>query len=904
MSDRKRHVAFVAGLAVIAGSIVATPAGLTGYLGSGLATPPICSTSSSGGPDTSSDPSAPSVASLTSINLNPTGAYVKAAATSDSSLNLSYFDQYPEFKGLSKADRESRKANLAKVDGVAIARGLNTRERALNLGVVLQESRGYNNPGGHLDSQGLYQQRAGWGTSSQRMNPEYAANAFIDALLESTTKKQRATLPLVELGILVQVPNKPIYRNTWKWDKLVSAMVGTTPPSGDTAGELLDDEVTLGGDSGSDGCIPASCYFGSYSPVDSLRIATWNREYGNSGSKFRQGLLTLAKGADIIALQELGDGSWNVATSFFAKQGFGTVKREYRNAVPIYYNKSKFTYLDSGEERPSRGSRVESGAGGRSFGNKNVTWLKLRVKSTGAVVIMINQHIVPSYESGGRLDRDKPLRIALYKKQMSALNDLVTDFRKEGLVYASADWNFDAEKDEKIESKDGVRALLEKMGLSMNWRTLGFGKFTGTHASDRFIDGIAGFVTKAAVPVTQAVLSSFGSDHKAVIVTYKGEATKDPSSSSGVAYGDPVSQQVPNSKTKAAPAPTPTPTPSPSNPQTQAPEDETPEDPACSGQSEGGNKLSGQCLTSKVKVRGEASIGVLKPDARLMVQCAKGFFSDYKFSYTTYNGGVDQSHPSGQAVDIMRNNATLAEGWKLANWLREHKSELGIWLLIYDGKIWNVERDKEGWRNYTGTSNMHTDHIHAQTWGNKAKGMGEGSTADTSGWGSPLKKKYAVTSPFGMRTHPKTGIYKLHDGSDYGVGIGTPIVAPADGTVKSRGYNAYIGNNVALSHAGGKVTTTFAHLSTISVQDGESVKRGQIIGYSGNSGEYTTGAHLHTMVQVQGYVNPECANRPLKICNGAKNWVDAHEFYTSSSYRGQFVKYAPLLGKQDVGLAA
>lgn len=798
------------------------------------------------------------------INLNPTGGFVKASADAPK-LDFTYFrsDKYKQFD----FKRDEREKTLSEVDAVSIARGLTLRERLVPLETVLQETKGLNPDYGDRGSLGAFQQHSGWGTAAQRKNVEYATNKFIDAFLAGTTKKERATKPIKELAIKIQIPDRKYYDRDWPeydWDRLGASLVGSKEFKGDASADLMDPELTLS----DDGCIPSWCYSGSYTSVDSLRIATWNREYGNSGSMFHAGLLTLARSADIINLQEMGDGSWDVATSLFAKQGFGTVKREFRNAVPIYYNKRKFTYLDSGEDRPARGTHVESGAGGRYFSNKNITWVKLRVKSTGAIVFMINQHLVPSYEKSGRLDPDTPRRAALYEKQMDGLADLVDEFRGDGLVYASADWNFDAEKDEKVKSKSGVRAKLQSMGLFLNWRVLGFAKQKATHAGGRFIDGIAAFTTKAAVPVAQVVGGNFKSDHRQVIVTYKGEAIKGPSSSSGVAYGDPVSQQNPGSKAKAAP--TPTPTPSPSDPQAQTPNEQTNDDPACSGRSEGGNKLSGQCLTKKVTVYGESEIGHLQPDARLMVQCAKGYFPSDKFSYTTYNGGVDQSHPSGQAIDIMRNGATTKQGWELAYWLKDHKEELGIWLLIYDHKIWNVERDKEGWRPYSGTSNPHTDHIHAQTWGNKARGMGSGTTVDTSGWGFPLKKNYVVTSPYArLRVNPATGILKIHDGTDYGAPYGAPILAIADGEVTFARAGGGYGNYVTVSHMGGKVISGYAHMSSIAVHKGDEVKRGQIIGYVGATG-FAKGAHLHANVRVKGYKG-DCDNSHC-------DWVNFDEF--------------------------
>lgn len=112
-----------------------------------------------------------------------------------------------------------------------------------------------------------------------------------------------------------------------------------------------------------------------------------------------------------------------------------------------------------------------------------------------------------------------------------------------------------------------------------------------------------------------------------------------------------------------------------------------------------------------------------------------------------------------------------------------------------------------------------------------------------------------ITSPFGMRVHPITGVRKLHDGTDFGVPCGTPVHAAAPGTVITSGFNAAYGNRVILQHEGG-LTTSYNHLSTGSARVGDQVQVGDVVGNSGTSG-LSTGCHLHFMVEKGGKpVNP------------------------------------------------
>lgn len=116
-----------------------------------------------------------------------------------------------------------------------------------------------------------------------------------------------------------------------------------------------------------------------------------------------------------------------------------------------------------------------------------------------------------------------------------------------------------------------------------------------------------------------------------------------------------------------------------------------------------------------------------------------------------------------------------------------------------------------------------------------------------------------VTSQYGMRKHPITGVYKLHDGIDFGAGCGVPIRAVADGKVTERYYNAGYGNRLFLEHgtlSGKRTTTSYNHLSGYNVSVGEWVSQGDVIGYVGTTG-YSTGCHLHFMVWRNGtLVNP------------------------------------------------
>ena len=107
-----------------------------------------------------------------------------------------------------------------------------------------------------------------------------------------------------------------------------------------------------------------------------------------------------------------------------------------------------------------------------------------------------------------------------------------------------------------------------------------------------------------------------------------------------------------------------------------------------------------------------------------------------------------------------------------------------------------------------------------------------------------------ITSGFGSRRHPILGTVRNHTGVDFGSPSGTPIKSAAAGVVLSAGERSGYGNTVIVDH-GGTLATLYAHQSRIAVKDGQTVSRGQTIGYVGSTG-FSTGPHLHFEVRMNG----------------------------------------------------
>lgn len=114
----------------------------------------------------------------------------------------------------------------------------------------------------------------------------------------------------------------------------------------------------------------------------------------------------------------------------------------------------------------------------------------------------------------------------------------------------------------------------------------------------------------------------------------------------------------------------------------------------------------------------------------------------------------------------------------------------------------------------------------------------------------PLTGPMKVTSPYGERMHPIIGEEAFHRGIDLNAHYGSPILAPADGVVLYITRKTAYGNMVVLLHGEG-IATVYGHLWKFAVQPYERVQKGQLLGYTGNTG-FSTGPHLHFEVRQDG----------------------------------------------------
>ncbi|MFZ9719248.1 MAG: M23 family metallopeptidase [Chitinophagaceae bacterium] len=141
-----------------------------------------------------------------------------------------------------------------------------------------------------------------------------------------------------------------------------------------------------------------------------------------------------------------------------------------------------------------------------------------------------------------------------------------------------------------------------------------------------------------------------------------------------------------------------------------------------------------------------------------------------------------------------------------------------------------------------------------------------------------------IASGFGYRIDPVYKTTKMHAGLDFAAPQGTPIYATADGIVTTAGFSdAGFGNHVIISH-GFNYETLYGHMFRVKARKGQRVKRGEVIGYVGNTGK-STGPHLHYEVHKRGNpvdpiyfiyndLSPEQFDRILKMAAASNQSFD------------------------------
>ena len=224
---------------------------------------------------------------------------------------------------------------------------------------------------------------------------------------------------------------------------------------------------------------------------------------------------------------------------------------------------------------------------------------------------------------------------------------------------------------------------------------------------------------------------------------------------------------------------------------------------------------------------------IISADNKLIEDCSKAkiYMEELDSSLIEKSAKLEQNKATIQKNKISLENMEALKSKRISQ-LSESEAELYKKIEEYQSEIENVEKE-----------------IRLLTLAN----VGSEYIGGTMAW--PVPGYTRITSQFGMRTHPITGIYKLHTGTDIGAPMGATFIAANDGIVIKAEYNNAYGNMVIIDHGGG-ITTLYGHGSEILVNVGDQVLQGTPVLKVGSTG-YSTGPHAHFEVRVNGeYKNP------------------------------------------------
>jgi len=203
--------------------------------------------------------------------------------------------------------------------------------------------------------------------------------------------------------------------------------------------------------------------------------------------------------------------------------------------------------------------------------------------------------------------------------------------------------------------------------------------------------------------------------------------------------------------------------------------------------------------------------------------------------------------------------ATLKEQEGKKTELEARKAELEEQIAAAEAVIADIEKDIEKFKTeYEANANQEASIRSAidakvaelERQQEAARKAGQTVVTGSGQFMWPVPSCTTIGSGFGYRIHPIFGDKRFHSGVDISASAGATIVAADSGTVVTAVYSSSYGNYVVISHGSG-TTTLYAHMSSMAVSSGQTVTKGQTIGYVGSTG-WSTGPHCHFEIKIGG----------------------------------------------------
>ena len=238
-------------------------------------------------------------------------------------------------------------------------------------------------------------------------------------------------------------------------------------------------------------------------------------------------------GADVLGLQEMAspDRRARVARRLVTCRDCRFHAFVPRGAVagsmPILFRAHRFHLLGSGSRQITDATRVGSrGSGPDVLRARYVNWVHLRERRTDRSLYVLNTHAVPTVQVGnGGPNTRLPQRLAIYRKHMRGLQEMVTHFKKKGgKVFVTGDLNVNYRTDSRVAAHLFPYHRLGEVGMRASYGALGMPE-RGTHVlpsggDKRLIDYVYYLPRTSVRPEDQHVLHGYSSDHRPLLVGF------------------------------------------------------------------------------------------------------------------------------------------------------------------------------------------------------------------------------------------------------------------------------------------------------------------------------------------------------------------------------------------------
>jgi endonuclease/exonuclease/phosphatase family metal-dependent hydrolase len=196
-------------------------------------------------------------------------------------------------------------------------------------------------------------------------------------------------------------------------------------------------------------------------------------------------------------------------------------------STPILFRSKRFDLLGAGTRQVTKATRVGArGAGPPTMRAKYVNYVRLRDKVTRRVVVVLNNHAVPSVQArGGAPNTKLHKRLKLYRQHMRGLQRMVTRLRAGGKVFVTGDLNVNYRADRRLTPRLFPYHRLGSLGMRASYHALGEPR-AGTHVlrsgnDRRLIDYVYYLPQRSVRPIRQRILRGYASDHRPLLVKFR-----------------------------------------------------------------------------------------------------------------------------------------------------------------------------------------------------------------------------------------------------------------------------------------------------------------------------------------------------------------------------------------------